>query len=196
MTTSCEPSVMVPDFGQAVQSKGATGKLAAMADGDPPTCSTSLTGTNATQCAAFTTWTQYTAAFCGVLATGASLVEQYVTDTKTATAIYNGLKAIYVGVQGVNLQFMAAITDINANTPYAPIVTPSTIPPFPVPSNGNNIGQAIESAWQILEPFLNQMMAKMAPGSYWVKVLDGLINSSKNIIDSLKALFNGLSGGK
>ena len=194
MTAICEPSVIVPDFSRVVRPEGKAAALAVVGDGDPPVCSTTLTGDNATQCAAFTTWTQYTAAFCGAVATGASLVDEYVTDAKTAGAIYNGLKALYVGVQGVNLQFLAAITDINAGTPYAPIPTPSVIPPFPVPSKGSDIGQAIESAWAVLEPFLNQMIGKMAPGSMWIKVLEGLISSSTNIIASIKALFASLSG--
>lgn len=195
-TTVCMPPCIIPQFGSYL-SDGPRKTVFSMLDTDPPSgCSSSLTGQAAIDCASFTSWTQYTAAFAGVLGTGASLVAQFVPDKKTARRIITGLHAIYSGVQGVNQQFLLAIDDINNGKPYAPVPQPDPIPPFPTPEKGKNIGHAVESAWQIIKPFLEKAIGKMPTGSPWIKVLEGLIISSQQVIDQLKALFDDIADGK
>lgn len=189
-TFVCTPPGVVAEWSSHFTA-AAKGPLTALADVEA--CSTSLTGEAATQCASFTTWTQYTASFCGVLGTAANLVARSVPDQKTARDIVAGLHAIYAAVQGVNLQFLTAISSINAGKPYAPIPAPEPIPPFPEPTKGKEIGQAVESAWQTLKPFLEQMIAKMPSGSPWVKVLEGVIASSDQVLDQLKKLFDDIA---
>lgn len=193
-TQVCTPPSIIPSFDSTVLGEAPVTLYAAL-DTDPPqACSTSLTGQAATDCASFTSWTQYTAAFAGVLGTAANLVYKFVSDKKLASEIVTGLHAMYSGVQGVNQQFLLAIQDINAGKPYAPVPEPEPIPPFPTPTKGTEIGQAVESAWQIFKPFLEKAIAKMPSGSPWIKVLEGIIASSDQIIGQLKALFNKIAG--
>ncbi len=187
-TFACTPPGVVAEWSSHFAAKG---PLTALADVEA--CKSSLTGEAATQCASFTTWTQYTASFCGVLGTAANLVAKAVPDEKVSRQIVTGLHAIYAAVQGVNLQFLSAISDINAGKPYAPIPAPEPIPPFPEPTKGKEAGQAVESAWQIVKPFLEQMIAKMPSGSPWIKVLEGIITSSDQVLDQLKKLFDDIA---
>ncbi|MFD1344780.1 hypothetical protein [Litorisediminicola beolgyonensis] len=190
----CTPPSIIPSFDRLVLGDAPVTIYAAL-DTDPPqACSSSLTGQAATDCASFTTWTQYTAAFAGVLGTAANLVYKFVPNKKLASEIVTGLHAIYSGVQGVNQQFLLAIQDINAGKPYAPVPQPDPIPPFPTPTKGNDIGQAVEQAWLIFKPFLEKAIAKMPTGSPWIKVLEGIITASDKIIEQLKALFNQIAG--
>lgn len=190
----CTPPGVIPEFGSRLRAEPRTIYAVLGAD-EPAGCATTLTGQAAIDCASFTTWTQYTAAFAGVLGTAANVVYSVLAkqNKKIADEIVTGLHAVYAGVQGINQQFLLAISCINANTPYAPIPTPEPIPPFPTPQTGSSIGQAVESAWHIFKPFLEKMIAKMAAGSPWIKVLEGMIASSDQMIAQLKTLFEQIS---
>jgi hypothetical protein len=191
--TTCTPPAVIPEFIGFFRDTPRLTLYAAIGADAPQACSSNLKDKDATDCASFTTWTQYTAAFAGVLGTTANLVYQFVSNKKIAEEIVTGLHAIYSAVQGVNQQFLMAITDINARKPYAPIPQPDPIPPFPEPTKGDAIGQAVESAWNVFKPFLEKMIAKMPTGSPWIKVLEGVIASSDQVIAQLKALFKELA---
>ena len=192
--TCIAPSIL-GDFSSYFRGEAQTSIYALAGTDDPVSCSTSLAGQAKIDCASFTTWTQYTAAFAGVLGTAANVVAKFVHEKKIARDIIIGLHALYAAVQGINLQFLQAIQDIDKGTTYAPIPQPDPIPPFPDPKPGSEIGQAVESAWAIFEPFLEKMIAKMPGGSPWIKVLEGVITSSQQVIDQLKKLFNEIANG-
>lgn len=192
---ACVPPTIIPEFGSYFSREPLPSIFALIGADAPEACLTTLSGQAATDCASFTSWTQYTASFAGVLGVAANLVHQFVpADKKTlATAIITGLHAIYSAVQGVNQQFLVAIHDINAGAAYAPMPQPDPIPPFPDPTPGSDIGQAVESAWNTLKPFLEKAIAKLPTGSPWIKVLEGVIASSDQVIAQLKALFQAIA---
>lgn len=187
-TLVCTPPAIVPDFTDHFKAE-AHRRHFRPAEPPPEACSPKLGGRAAADCASFTTWTQYTAAFAGCLGTAANLAYESMEDRKAAMEIVTGLHAIYAAVQGVNLQFLQAIHDINENEAYHPIPKPDTIPDFPTPTKGHEIGKIVESAWALVRLMLETALRKLPPGSLWVEVLNGLIASSDNVIAQIKNLF-------
>ena len=188
----CTPPTTIPEFSSYFRNEPRVSIYALVGVDEPEACSTTLTGQPAIDCATFTAWTQYTASFAGVLGTAATLVGKFAPPN-IAGPIVSGLHAIYSSVAGVNQQFLLAIHDINAGTPYSPLPQPDPIPPFPDPESGKEIGQAVEAAWNIFKPFIEKAIGKLPSGSPWIKVLEGVIASSDLVIEQLKKLFNAIA---
>lgn len=155
----------------------------------PESCKTDLKDADKKQCQNFTEWTQYTASIDGAVGLAAQIVHKTVKDEKISNIIVLSLKTVYDSICGVNKQFLVAIVDINAGTPYHPIPQPDPIPPFPMPTGKDDVAQAVEEAWTTLKPWLEKLIGKMAPKSPWIKVLEGIIESSDLMIADLKELF-------
>jgi hypothetical protein len=160
--------------------------VSAIEDGPPAPCRMDLNGDDLIQCQSFTKWTQMTASLDGAIALAAQVCQRELSGDNQQK-VFDLCKALYDGIAGVNQQFLAAIVDINAGKSYNPIVEPDTIPAFPSPTGG--VAGIVQSAWDIAKPWLEAMMGKMAPGSPWVKVLDGVITSSDAIVTDIQAAF-------
>jgi len=191
MNNECQTPEVVPQLSIYLSDQTI---LVAMQDNPPQSCSTTLTGTDKDNCQNFTTWTQYTASICGALGLAAQIINRNVSNTKIANEMVLTIETLYDGISGVNQQFLQAIVDINNHTPYEPLPTPDPIPPFPTPTSGNDVEQAVEQAWAMLKPWLEKAITKFPTGSPWIKVLEGILNSSDKMITDLKALFAQLSG--
>jgi hypothetical protein len=183
----CTPPERIPGFKTILNESGLNDDTPTA----PEACKTDLKNPEKTQCQNFTTWTQYTASIDGALGLSAQIVDQKMSDKKVAYKIVMAIKTVYDGVAGVNKQFLDAIKDINAGTPYDPIPGPDPIPPFPQPKSEDDVEQAIEEGWEMLKPWLEKFIAKIPSGSPWIKVLEGIIQSSETMIDDLKKLFDG-----
>lgn len=184
----CAPPGIIPEFSSYFRKESNPVTLALDDGTAPEACSTTLKVPDTTNCASFTAWSQYTASFAGLLGTAAGLVSHFAPP-KLAPVIVGSIKALYLAVAGVNAQFLVAIHDINIGTAYNPVPGPDPIPPFPDPTKGNDIAQTIESAWDMLKPFIEKAISKLAVGSPWIKILEGLIASSDTIIAQIKTLF-------
>ena len=160
----------------------------------PQACKSDLKDPEKTDCQGFTTWTQYTASICGALGLAAQIVDKSISNKKIAKEIVFSLETVYDAINGVNEQFLAAIVDINEGKQYEPIPQPVPIPPFPTPTSENDVEQAVTQAWSMLKPWIEQAIAKMPSSSPWVKVLEGIIESSDKMIADLQNLFKEIAG--
>lgn len=165
-------------------------------EGAPESCKADLPAEQKKECQSFTTWTQYTASAAGAVGTIATVVAKTVHDKKIETKIIDGLEALYDALSGVNEQFLQAIVDINAGKKYDPLPEPDPIPPFPDPE-GKDWGQLLEEVWNTIKPWMEKEIGKIAderPGSPWIKILEGLVQSSQKIIDDLKKMLDKAPG--
>jgi hypothetical protein len=187
-TNQCIPPKEIPYFFILFSS------MEVLDDDAPEACKTKLKEPDKTQCQTFTTWTHYTASICGVFGLAAQIVNKSVSNKKIALKIVLSLKTAYDGISGVNEQFLAAIVDINAGKPYEPIPVPDTIPPFPTPTDGSDVEQAVVEAWNALRPWIDNFISKLPSDSPWIKVLEGIIESSDKMITDLQKLFKEIEG--
>ena len=194
--TVCQPANNVPDFTWAMH-KQRLPEYALETDPGVVQCLTTLTPPNSTNCASFTSWSQWTGAACSLIVGATSIVVNEVNDKKLKSEIYNGLGALYNIIAGINHQFIQAITDINNNKPYEPIDPPTNAPTFPPIGNLDGFASAISGFWGAAEPFLQMAISKVTakdPGSIWIKVLEGVIAGSQDAIANIVALVNIATG--
>ncbi|SFQ79695.1 hypothetical protein [Hymenobacter arizonensis] len=190
MANECAPPQVIPQLSTYLS--GQT-MLAAVQAAPPAGCSTTLTGADETNCQIFTTWTQYTASICGALGLAAQIIDREISGGISKEMVL-AIEALYDGINGVNTQFLQAIVDINSHTPYEPLPTPDPIPPFPMPTSGSDVEQAVVQTWDMLKPWIEKSMDKLPTGSPWVKVLEGIIDSSDKMLADLQALFAQITG--
>ena len=191
MTNQCVPPEVIPHLSTYLTAQDV---LADELSQPPQACNADLKDQEKTQCLNFTSWTQYTASICGFLGMAAQIVDKTVSNKKIAKEIELSLETGYDAINGVNKQFLAAIVDINEGKKYNPIPQPEPIPPFPKPTDGSDIEQAVVEAWNMLKPWIVKSIAKMPSGSPWIKVLEGIIESSDQMIKDLQELFKEIAG--
>ncbi len=190
MLNECPTPSRVPKFSDYLNSE----KVDDLETDPPKSCNADLKDPEKTSCASFTSWSNYTASMCGALGMAAQIVDKTVSNKKIASEIVSAIRTVYDGIAGVNSQFLEAIVDINAKKPYSPLPTPEPVPPFPVPSNGSDVEQAVVEGWNMLKPWIEEGISKMPTGSPWIKVLEGIIVASDNMIKDLQDLFKEIAG--
>lgn len=186
---TCTPPAIIPDFAEYSETDWQQASRPWVSASTPESCSPDLTGQAAADCASFTQWTQVISPAARCLSLASSLVHKFLDDDDLANKIVTSIHAIYDALRGVNQKFLEAIHDINLGKEYEPLPEPATIPDFPEPKPGEEIGQAVESVWELVKLVLNANLAKLPPHSSWTVVLEGLITKSDDIVDQLKKLF-------
>lgn len=195
--SDCIGGTIVPDFAAATSTTRETDFGTVSADADPVSCLSTLQPPKSTECADFTKWSQWTGAACYFLSTAALIVESEVKNTKIMEEVYHSIGIVYTSIQGVNQAFNEAIVDVNQGKPFTPIINPVDPPPFPPINKGSNIAEIIQNAWNAIQPFLEQAITKLQnkdPNSIWIKVLQGLIDNSKNTIQQIVDLLDSIKG--
>lgn len=69
---------------------------------------------------------------------------------------------------------------------------PDPLPPFPVPTGGDNVKDALEEAWRMIEPWLEKSISAQPEDSPWIKVLRGITVALANMIADFEELFKKL----
>lgn len=181
MKNTCQPPVRIPRFSGYLRTADI-----------PEACKADQSQTAREQCQSCTAWTQYTASIDGALGLAAQIVSNTVKDKSAARKIIFSIGSAYNAVAEVNERFLIAIEDINAGLPYAPMPHPDPLPPFPVPTGGDNVKDALEEAWRMIEPWLEKSISALPEDSPWIKVLRGITVALANMIADFEELFKKL----
>lgn len=195
--SDCNGGFAVPEFDTTVGEPLKTEYGEVEANAAPTKCSTKLTGAKKTECADFTKWSQWTGSACYFLKTAAFVVEAEVKDQKVMKEIYYSLGIVYNVIKGANEAFNQSIVDVNNNTPFTPVISPSNPPDFPPVGKGDDMASIIQNAWNAMEPFLEQAITKIQdkdPSSKWVIILQGIIDKSNDTITQIVKLLNTIKG--
>ena len=140
-------------------------------------------------CESYTTWSQCISSAGGVVRIVAEIVKTSLTKAgkkDLAVDIWDGFGAFYKLLQGVNQEFLTAITDINAGKPFEPIESPGDLPDWPDDDkDASDAENIIEGVWNTLKPILELALKKLPKGSKWEIVLSGLINDGEDALNKL-----------
>ncbi|PFG43143.1 hypothetical protein ATJ88_1827 [Isoptericola jiangsuensis] len=181
MTTSTAPLTIWPPV--APEAPPADRTVHVLSAAATPTCNSTLTGTAATTCAAYTTYSRYLAMGGSALMVAAISADTALTKAgqrEAAQDVWAACGAVYTVVQGMDQAFLQAIADLDAGQPFAPVDPPSNLPDFPSAPSGNDaVTTVIDSIWTLVADAVQLVLAKVADGPLKIALEGSLAQGQK-----------------